>query len=257
MRSESAKLLRGPALYAGLLAMVCAASARGQVAVTAQVEVGSQPAESRAKENPAKQKEPGGRGNGEVVVWLRPVDAAVQRGSDPQPKRQKLVQIHKIFEPHLLVVQVGSLVDFPNRDPFFHNVFSVFEGKRFDLGLYEAGVTNSVRFDRAGVSFLFCNIHPEMSAVVVAVDTPYYGVSDRGGKVTIANVPEGRYEVHYWSERGLPDSLKQLTRTVTISETSRNLSLAHIAENSNFTTVHKNKYGQDYVPPPNNDYPHP
>lgn len=257
MRSETAKLLRGPALCAGLLATVCAYSARGQVTVTAQVEVGSQLGASRAKENPAKQKEPGGRGNGEVVVWLRPVDAAAQRANDPQPKRQQLVQIHKTFEPHLLVVEVGSLVDFPNRDPFFHNVFSVFEGKRFDLGLHEAGVTNSVRFDRAGVSFLFCNIHPEMSAVVVAVDTPYYGVSDRSGKVTIANVPDGRYEVHYWSERGLPDSLKQLTRTVTISEAARNLSLAHIAENSNFTTVHKNKYGQDYVPPPNNDYPHP
>lgn len=257
MRSESTKLLRGPALCAGLLAMACAYSTRAQGTVTAQVEVGSQPAENRAKENSAKQKETGGRGNSEVVVWLRAMDPALQRGNDPQPKRQKLVQIHKTFEPHLIVVEVGSLVDFPNRDPFFHNVFSSFEGKRFDLGLYEAGTTNSVRFDRAGVSFLFCNIHPEMSAVVVAVDTPYYGISDRGGKVTIANVPDGRYEVHYWSERGLPDSLKQLTRTVTISETTRNLSLAHIAENSNFTTVHKNKYGQDYVPPPNNDYPHP
>jgi len=65
----------------------------------------------------------------------------------------------------VLVVPVGSVVDFPNHDPFFHNVFSLFDGKRFDLGLYEAGATNSVRFDRLGVSFLFCNIHPEMSAV--------------------------------------------------------------------------------------------
>lgn len=197
-----------------------------------------------------------GRASADVVVWLKPLDDATQT-PDPALRRQKLVQFHKTFEPHLLVVQTGSTVDFPNRDPFFHNVFSLFEGKRFDLGLYEAGVTNSVRFDRVGVSFLFCNIHPEMSAVVVSVDTPFYGVSDRNGKVTIANVPDGRYEVHYWSERALPESLKPLTRTITISNSERNLPAVQIAENPNFTLLHKNKYGQDYVPAPNSDYPHP
>jgi plastocyanin len=192
----------------------------------------------------------------DVVVWLRPLDVPA-RDVESTPKRQKLIQSHKTFEPHLLVVQVGSIVDFPNRDPFFHNVFSLFEGKRFDLGLYEAGATNSVRFDRVGVSFLFCNIHPEMSAVVVSVDTPYFGVSDASGNANIANVPEGRYEVHYWSERGLPESLKQLTRTVTITTSDRNLPVARIVENPNFSTAHKNKYGQDYAPPPNTDYPRP
>jgi hypothetical protein len=96
-----------------------------------------------------------------------------------------------------------------------------------------------------------------MSAVVVSVDTPYFGVSDASGKVTITNVPDGRYEVHYWSERGLPESLKQLTRTVTISNSDRNLAVVLIAENPNFTTAHKNKYGQDYTPPPRTDYPRP
>jgi plastocyanin len=191
-----------------------------------------------------------------VVVWLRRLDPAPISASS-QPKRQKLLQSHKTFEPHVLVVQVGSVVDFPNRDPFFHNVFSLFEGKRFDLGLYEAGATNSVRFDRVGVSFLFCNIHPEMSAVVVTVDTPYSGVSDANGNVTIANVPDGRYEVHYWSERGLPEALKQLTKVVSISDSSRSIEPVQIAENPGFTKVHKNKYGQDYAPPPITDYPRP
>lgn len=195
-------------------------------------------------------------GDAGVVVWLKVLDAPA-RNEEPAPKRQKLVQSHKTFEPHLLVVQVGSVVDFPNRDPFFHNVFSLFEGKRFDLGLYEAGATNSVRFDRAGVSFLFCNIHPEMSAVVVSVDTPYFGVSDASGKVNIANVPDGRYEVHYWSERSLPELLKQLTRTVTITNSDRNLAVTQVVENPNFSTAHKNKYGQDYAPPPRTDYPRP
>jgi plastocyanin len=240
-RAQTKALLLGVLLASFLLATEFA---RGQQApVTIQVAVGSH-----------NNEKPWAEGNANIAVWLKPLNAAVP--SDP-PKRQKLVQIHKAFEPHMLVVQVGSVVDFPNRDPFFHNVFSLFEGKRFDLGLYEAGATNSVRFDRVGVSFLFCNIHPEMSAVVVSVDTPYYGLSDRSGKVTIANVPDGRYELHFWSERGLPESLKQLTRAVTISSSSRNLPAVQIAENPNFTLLHKNKYGQDYVPPPNGEYPHP
>ena len=218
--------------------------AAGQVAVTAHVQLGN-----HLKDKVA-------RGNDGVVVWLKPLDPKPLSG-DPQPKRLKLIQSHKTFEPHVLVVQVGSLVDFPNRDPFFHNVFSLFDGKRFDLGLYEAGATNSVRFDRVGVSFLFCNIHPEMSAVVVAVDTPYSGVSDASGRVVIANVPDGRYEVHYWSERALPEALKQLTKTISISDSSRSLEAVQIAENPTFTTTHKNKYGQDYAPPPNTDYSRP
>jgi plastocyanin len=206
--------------------------------------------------NKGQSKSAAGGGDADVVVWLKALDAPA-RDAEPAAKHQKLIQSHKTFEPHLLVVQVGSVVDFPNRDPFFHNVFSLFEGKRFDLGLYEAGATNSVRFDRVGVSFLFCNIHPEMSAVVVSVDTPYFGVSDASGKVNIANVPDGRYEVHYWSERGLPESLKQSTRTVTITNSDRNLAVVQIAENPNFTTAHKNKYGQDYTPPPSTSYPRP
>jgi hypothetical protein len=149
---------------------------------------------------------------------------------------------------------VGSVVDFPNHDPFFHNVFSLFEGKRFDLGLYEAGTTNSVRFDRAGVSFIFCNIHPEMSAVVVAVDTPYYGVSNKAGNITLGNVPDGKYEMHVWYERSLPEDLKGLVRTVHISESSRELGTIVLPENPGFTSAHKNKYGQDYVPPPSPGY---
>ena len=209
-----------------------------------------------AMEGRGKDKEAAVNGEADVVVWMKPLDPAALKLSDPQPKRQRLLQIHKTFEPHVMVVEVGSVVDFPNHDPFFHNVFSLFEGKRFDLGLYEAGATKLVKFDRVGVSYLFCNIHPEMSAVVVSVDTPYYGISNRSGKITIPNVPDGRYEVHYWCERGLPEALQQLTKTVTITSGTRNLAPVQIAENPNFTTLHKNKYGQDYTPAPA-DYSHP
>lgn len=195
----------------------------------------------------------------DVVVWLKPLDRAAADVSvaEESHKRSQLVQKNKSFQPHLLVVQVGSAVDFPNRDPFFHNVFSLFDGKRFDLGLYEAGATNSVRFDRVGVSFLFCNIHPEMSAVVVAVDTPYFGVSDRDGNITIGNLPDGKYEMHVWYERGVPEDLKALTRIVSLSPATRDLGSISVAENSSISSAHKNKYGQDYTPPPSQDYSHP
>ncbi len=195
----------------------------------------------------------------DVVVWLKPLDRSGAGVVPEAPNRKKLqlVQHNKSFQPHLLVVLVGSVVDFPNRDPFFHNVFSLFDGKRFDLGLYEAGATNSVRFDRLGVSFLFCNIHPEMSAVVVAVDTPYFGVSDRAGNISIPNVPDGKYELHVWYERGLSEDVRTLTRTVTISSPSTDLGTIGVPENPSFSPTHKNKYGQDYTPPPTPSYSHP
>lgn len=193
-----------------------------------------------------------------VVVWLSPLDstpglsAGVATAQSPQ-----LVQHNKSFDPHILVVKVGTVVQFPNRDPFFHNIFSLYDGKRFDLGLYEAGTTRSVRFDRPGVSFLFCNIHAEMSAAVVAVDTPYFAISDHLGRVTIPNVPDGRYDLHVWYERGTPEDLKGLNHTVVVSESARTLAPIRVVDNPNFTLAHKNKYGQDYVPPPNSGYVQP
>jgi plastocyanin len=184
-----------------------------------------------------------------VAVWLTPVgevSAASNASSRPQPQ---IAQNHKSFDPHVLVVRVGTAVQFPNRDPFLHNVFSLFDGKRFDLGFYEAGSSKTVHFDKVGVSFLFCNIHPEMSGAVIAVDTPYFGLSDHSGRVSIPDVPNGRYQLGVWDERSLPEELKNLSRAVTVSETVKNLEPIRIVENPNFTLEHKNKYGQEYVPP--------
>lgn len=190
-----------------------------------------------------------------VVVWLRSLDPKTAFTGDPGPhKRSQMVQKNKSFQPHILVVPVGSTVDFPNRDPFFHNVFSLFDGRRFDLGLYEAGTTNSVRFDRIGISFLFCNIHPEMSAVVIAVDTSYYSISDRSGRISIPDVPDGTYEVHLWYERSAQKDLKALTRIVTVSSVASDLGEIRIAVNAHYSPAHKNKYGQDYAPPPAQPY---
>jgi hypothetical protein len=194
-----------------------------------------------------------------VAIWLVPLEpaGAAIPASNRLPNPPRLLQRNKTFEPHVLIVPLGTMVEFPNQDPFFHNIFSLYDGRRFDLGLYESGTKRSVRFDRPGVSFLFCNIHAEMSAVVLSVDTPYFALSDRNGNVTIRNVPDGRYEMHVWYERSAPEQLQELTRVVTISESSRSLGLLRLIEIPNFTLAHKNKYGLDYVPPPNPEYDRP
>jgi plastocyanin len=191
-----------------------------------------------------------------VVVWL----TARDDGAGLRPVSQetlarppRLVQKNKRFEPHVLVVPAGTAVEFPNHDPFFHNVFSLFEGKRFDLGLYEAGTTRDVRFDRVGVSYIFCNIHPEMSAVVVALKTPYYGMSDAAGKIAIAHVPEGHYSMQVWAEGASVENLKGLSREVMVSSREHSLGVVRIVEDGP-PAPHKNKYGRDYDAP-GTDYP--
>lgn len=197
----------------------------------------------------APPRDPGDSSN--IVIWLSPLGPAPGNSSAPPSDRYTphVTQIGKSFDPHVLVIQVGTPVQFPNKDPFLHNVFSLFDGKRFDLGFYEAGSSKTVHFDRPGVSYLFCNIHPEMSGAVVAVDTPYFGMSDRSGRVSIPNVPDGRYELNVWYERSLPEDLKAAGRVVAISGASRSLDTVRVVENPNFSLEHKNKYGQDYVPP--------
>ncbi len=180
-----------------------------------------------------------------AVVWLTPVAPA--NTTSLRPGHFRVVQRGKQFAPHQLVVPVGSTVEFPNHDPFFHNVFSLFEGKRFDLGLYEAGGDRTVHFDRAGVSYIFCNIHSEMSAVVVALATPFYGISARSGQVSIPNVPAGKYVLRVWDEASSPDALNALTRQVDITGSTVSLGTLHLIDDGHLQLGHKNMYGQDYT----------
>jgi plastocyanin len=228
----------------GAFALCLSARSRAQDStVTAQVEVVAENAHGK-------------RNKANLVIWLNPLDPTgeVRPASQSNSSRPlRLVQQHKRFEPHVLVVPVGTAVEFPNHDPFFHNVFSLFEGKRFDLGLYEAGTTRLVHFDRPGVSYIFCNIHPEMSAAVIALKTPYYAVSDVAGRVSIAEVPPGRYLMEVWFEGGSADNLKSLSREVTISSREHSLGAIRVTEDSP-PSPHKNKYGRDYDAP-GSDYP--
>jgi hypothetical protein len=236
---------------------VCLGAARTpaqQKVVSARVTIARPSANDAAKTSGDKALD-----TSNVAIWLVPLDpvSAAVPMSDRLPNPPQLLQRNKTFEPHVFIVRLGTMVEFPNQDPFFHNIFSLYDGRRFDLGLYESGTKRSVKFDRPGVSYLFCNIHAEMSAVVLSVDTPYFALSDQNGKVTIGNVPDGRYQMHVWYERSAPEQLQQLTKVLMISDSSRNLGVVHLEEIPNFTLAHKNKYGLDYVPPPSPDYDRP
>jgi hypothetical protein len=218
-----------------VLFLLCSQLLAQQVTLSARVKLVS------------SEKQNGPSHAGGVVVWLTPLDSHALLKPFPAGPL-KLVQHNKSFEPHLLIVPVGAVVQFPNHDPFFHNVFSLFEGKRFDLGLYEAGSSRNVSFDRPGVSYIFCNIHAEMSAVIIALDTPYYSVSTSKGEIVIPGVPVGRYSMHLWYETALPETLKTLTREINVTESSSTLGVLQVtAERA--ASAHKNKYGMDYEPP--------
>ena len=185
-----------------------------------------------------------------VVIWLTPLGTTPAPALPPQQSSQipKLVQKDKSFQPSLLVIPAGGKVEFPNRDPFFHNVFSLFDGKRFDLGLYESGTTQFVEFDKPGISFIFCNIHAQMSAVVITLNTPYYAISNRRGDLSIGAVVPGRYHMHVFHPSVSQDVLHTAEREITVTPGDTFLGIFSLAE-SDLDLAHKNKYGRDYDRP--------
>jgi len=142
----------------------------------------------------------GHRPQADAVVWLDSHDPSVA----PPQKRIVLDQRNLDFFPHVLAVRLGTKVELPNNDRVFHNVFSFHNGTKFDLGLYPVGTVRNVTFDRPGLSRIFCNIHPNMAAYVMAVDTPYFAVSDASGAFEIPGVAPGHYTYHAWRAAG-PD----------------------------------------------------
>jgi plastocyanin len=178
-----------------------------------------------------------------VVVWLDPGAAAQSQLS---AGHAVMKQKDKTFLPHILTVESGTTVDFPNMDPIFHNAFSSFDGKIFDVGLYPPGTSRSVRFDREGVVRVFCNIHSAMSAVIVVLNHPWFATSSRDGSFQIHDVPEGDYTLRVYHERATPATLAALTRPIAIKQDRVGLPAIAISETGYLPAPHKNKFGKDY-----------
>ena len=136
-----------------------------------------------------------------VVVYLENVPGP---SPDLEKLRRSIHQRDQTFSPELTVLVKGATIDFPNDDRVFHNVFSLSEPAKFDLGLYKQGDSKSITFRRTGVVDLYCNIHPEMAAKIVVVDTPFYTITGVDGRFRLDGVPAGVYPVVAWQAHGAP-----------------------------------------------------
>jgi plastocyanin len=185
--------------------------------------------------------------NAGVAVWLEAED---RKSQGDAPHVVRMLQHGKQFVPHLLAIPVGTTVEFPNLDPIFHNAFSNIDGQPFDVGLYPPGTTRRVLFRRAGVVRLFCNIHQSMSAVIVVAPTPWIAISDRNGSFSLKGVEPGRYTIHFFQERATQQTLDALTRKIEVPAGTMTLPSIQVSETGYIEMPHKNKYGQDYGPMP-------
>jgi plastocyanin len=151
-----------------------------------------------------------------AVVTAHPLDGAAHHAG---PQRAVMDQVNRTFEPDLLVIPVGSTIEFPNSDSVSHQIYSFSPAKRFQLPLYRGKPYPPVQFPEAGIVTLGCNIHDEMLAYVVVTDAPYFGRTDAGGAWS-AEVGRGRYRVSVWHPR-LREEATELQRELTVSDTDR------------------------------------
>ena len=171
----------------------------------------------------------------DVIVY---VDSARAK---PKPAHATVIMKGKAFTPRVVVIGVGSTVDFPNEDPIFHNAFSVSGDNRFDLELYKRPKSGSWTFVHPGLARVYCNIHPQMSAVVLVRDNPFFTKAAPDGTFTIEGVPAGRYTLKAWHERG-GDAAAEIVVT-TEGRATADLRL----DASTYKQLpHKNKFGKDY-----------
>ena len=192
--------LSGAVLVALAATEVAAGTIRGQVELPAL----ASRAAPRANAYPGRVNSlpragaPGTGGPGETVIVLQKLPAGMAVPPPPARLRPMLEQKQQAFAPRVLAIQAGTTVDFPNRDPIYHNVFSVSPARRFDLGKYAQGKSRSVRFDKAGVVNVYCDIHSDMAAWVYVVPHHVFAQASAAGRFTLPELPAGRYMLQAW-----------------------------------------------------------
>ena len=176
---------------------------------------------------------------GSTVVWVEPASGSRSRPA-PAMKAQIAMDGRK-FVPRLRVITSGSTVDFPNQDPFNHNIFSNADGGQFDLGLYGRGEGKSAVFAKAGAYPIYCNIHSRMTGYIIVVPTMLFAQGEGDGKWAIEKVPPGRYVLHVWHERAA-----EVTRDLSVSGAGASGIAVQLDAKGFKVLAHKNKFGQDY-----------
>lgn len=173
---------------------VSAGDLKGKVILTKAADKSAAGGLSSFYRRPAAENRSGDSGP-EVVAFLKSFNGQKK----PTPvENARLVQRNEDFEPHTLVVTVGSTVGFPNMDSIYHNVFSFSKAKTFDLGRYAQGKTKTVTFDKPGIVEIFCEIHSNMKATIVVVPNDYYAVVSKNGNFLIPDIPPGKYTLGVW-----------------------------------------------------------
>jgi plastocyanin len=172
-----------------------------------------------------------------AVIYLVP-KVGTARFSE---QKTQMAMSGRQFSPRIRVVTPGSTLEYPNQDPFSHNIFSTAPGAAFDLGVYGSNTSKSTTFKKAGAFPVYCNIHAKMTAYVVVVATPYYGQPTADGRWSLPSVPAGKYELHVWHERA-PELIKAIDLTA-----SGMAGVDATLDAKGFTVAeHKNKFGQKY-----------
>ena len=178
-----------------------------------------------------------------AVVYLEPRERVIPVFDVPSMRSRVVAMRGREFLPHVVIVQAGGNVAFPNQDPFSHNVFSNVDLGPFDLGLYRRGATRSATFARAGVYPIYCNIHSTMVSFVVAVPSPWATQPDASGRFTLHGVPAGRYVVHAWHEHGA----REVTKEIVVPESGLDSLDLTIDARTYVDAPHLNKFGRPYA----------
>ena len=176
----------------------------------------------------------------ETLVWLEPADG---RAPKKPASAFTMTTRGKTFLPHVMAVPAGSTIVFPNEDPIAHNLFSLTPGNTFDLGLYRRGAGKTQKFDTPGVVNVYCNVHPNMSAVIHVMPSVYYGFVDAKGNYSF-DVPPGRYRLVAWNEQG-----GSTAADITVTAASVTGNRALLIDGRNHRDLpHTNKEGKAYRP---------
>ena len=176
-----------------------------------------------------------------AIVYLQPADGRTDDDFGNVAATAQVVMRGREFAPHVVVVQRGGTVAYPNQDPFSHNVFSNTDPVAFDLGLYRRGAVRSAQFGRIGVYPIYCNIHARMVSYVVTVPNRHVAFADREGRFTLPDVPVGTYRLQVWHERAA-----RVSQEVVVTASGATVRI-ELDARGYIAGAHLNKFGMPYT----------